>query len=540
MRRFVKVALAAALLLMLTAGLRGVATATPAGSVEGSVRADDGEPIVGALVQASSWETGIIAGEARTASDGSYSIGGLAFGGYRVSAEATGYFPQSYKDGAPREVWAVPPGATDNIEFVLAPGSSISGYVCQADGRTPLMGARVTAYMEAGGEWVAVASGYADAKGFYSLTVFLEGGTYRVKAEGAGFAAEWHVAFWETVEASDIRLGRGGYAAGVNINLDAIGFISGTVYDADELAPIAGGHVVAYDNATSLQVAEGFCEPRGGTYFVNLGPGTYRLNAEAAGYVAEWYADVATSRDASPVSVLGQSQEAGIDFTLTPVLGVRTYLATFSGTSVRLNGRLESLGAEEECTTSFIWGTAPGSYTHETPRTGRDSTGFFSFVLEDLDPGTTGYYRARATAEGGIVFGEEVKFRSFDDSAPLVSEVKCFVSGSTATISWTTDEAATSQVDFGLTADYASTTGPQDLQLVTKHRQVLCDLSSRSTYYYRIISRDASGNRAVSEGLTFTADASYHGLASQGAKIAGFAVAAVLGIVLCFLWVRVR
>ena len=457
-----------------------------------------------------------------------------------MSAEATGYFPQSYKDGAPREVWAVPPGATDNIEFVLAPGSSISGYVCQADGRTPLMGARVTAYMEAGGEWVAVASGYADAKGFYSLTVFLEGGTYRVKAEGAGFAAEWHVAFWETVEASDIRLGRGGYAAGVNINLDAIGFISGTVYDADELAPIAGGHVVAYDNATSLQVAEGFCEPRGGTYFVNLGPGTYRLNAEAAGYVAEWYADVATSRDASPVSVLGQSQEAGIDFTLTPVLGVRTYLATFSGTSVRLNGRLESLGAEEECTTSFIWGTAPGSYTHETPRTGRDSTGFFSFVLEDLDPGTTGYYRARATAEGGIVFGEEVKFRSFDDSAPLESEVKCFVSGSTATISWTTDEAATSQVDFGLTADYASTTGPQDLQLVTKHRQVLCDLSSRSTYYYRIISRDASGNRAVSEGLTFTADASYHGLASQGAKIAGFAVAAVLGIVLCFLWVRVR
>ena len=74
---------------------------------------------------------------------------------------------------------------------------------------------------------------------------------------------------------------------------------------------------------------------------------------------------------------------------------------------------------------------------------------------------------------------------------------------SVATVTWTTNEPTTSQIDFGLTEDYGSTTG-QSADLVASHSVCLIELSANRTYHYRIICKDASGNRAVTEDQTFT------------------------------------
>ncbi|MEW5767291.1 MAG: fibronectin type III domain-containing protein, partial [bacterium] len=91
-----------------------------------------------------------------------------------------------------------------------------------------------------------------------------------------------------------------------------------------------------------------------------------------------------------------------------------------------------------------------------------------------------------------------------DRSLPVISGVNASnVTDVSARINWTTDEGATSQVEYGLSADYANTTS-LDPALVTNHTVTLTGLVSSTTYYYRVRSRDSLGNESVSNDGTFT------------------------------------
>jgi hypothetical protein len=70
-------------------------------------------------------------------------------------------------------------------------------------------------------------------------------------------------------------------------------------------------------------------------------------------------------------------------------------------------------------------------------------------------------------------------------------------------ISWKTDEAATAQVEYGLTSNYSFST-PIDLDLKTSHVAVLSHLISDTTYHYRVLSGDSAGNIAASSDLIFS------------------------------------
>ena len=71
------------------------------------------------------------------------------------------------------------------------------------------------------------------------------------------------------------------------------------------------------------------------------------------------------------------------------------------------------------------------------------------------------------------------------------------------TVSWTTDEPATSQVEYGTTTAYGSTS-TLDATLTTAHSQTLSGLAADTTYHYRVKSRDAAGNLATSADFTLT------------------------------------
>lgn len=91
-----------------------------------------------------------------------------------------------------------------------------------------------------------------------------------------------------------------------------------------------------------------------------------------------------------------------------------------------------------------------------------------------------------------------------DVTAPTISSINSGTPGQTsATITWTTDEAATSQVEWGTSTYYGSGISAFDLTKVTSHSVGISGLTSNTTYHYRVKSRDVAGNIKVSGDNTF-------------------------------------
>lgn len=106
---------------------------------------------------------------------------------------------------------------------------------------------------------------------------------------------------------------------------------------------------------------------------------------------------------------------------------------------------------------------------------------------------------------GGVSCGQgESKLPSIHDTtAPSIANVSAEnITEVTATISWTTDEPATSQVEYGKTTAYGLTT-PLDSELVTSHSVSVTGLDPDSTYHFIVKSEDLAGNEAVSGDHTF-------------------------------------
>jgi phosphodiesterase/alkaline phosphatase D-like protein len=91
-----------------------------------------------------------------------------------------------------------------------------------------------------------------------------------------------------------------------------------------------------------------------------------------------------------------------------------------------------------------------------------------------------------------------------DTTLPVISAVTASsITGSGATISWTTNEASDSQVDYGLTTAYGSASALNNTD-VTAHAVGLSGLTGSTLYHVRVRSRDAAGNLALSGDVTFT------------------------------------
>jgi hypothetical protein len=91
---------------------------------------------------------------------------------------------------------------------------------------------------------------------------------------------------------------------------------------------------------------------------------------------------------------------------------------------------------------------------------------------------------------------------AIDTTPPVISQVgSSGVTASAAAITWTTNEAADSQVQYGTTASYGSGTSVNSA-LTGSHSQNLSGLSPATLYHYRVMSRDAAGNLAVSGDYT--------------------------------------
>ncbi len=98
-----------------------------------------------------------------------------------------------------------------------------------------------------------------------------------------------------------------------------------------------------------------------------------------------------------------------------------------------------------------------------------------------------------------------------DVIAPIISAINVSgVSSTTATISWQTNEAATSKIYYGTTTPVSlgSALTVSNNSLVNSHIVGLSGLASSTTYYYVLESKDASLNTATTSTQSFVTTAS--------------------------------
>lgn len=125
--------------------------------------------------------------------------------------------------------------------------------------------------------------------------------------------------------------------------------------------------------------------------------------------------------------------------------------------------------------------------------------------LTNLIPCRTYEYRVRSTdANGNFSFSAGYLFTlPCDTAAPVISSLRAEqVTDQSASILWSTDEPATSFVEYGTTTAYGSVAST--IGFVTNHVMPIAGLIPGTTYHVRVTSVDASGNSVVSGDLAFT------------------------------------
>ena len=135
-----------------------------------------------------------------------------------------------------------------------------------------------------------------------------------------------------------------------------------------------------------------------------------------------------------------------------------------------------------------------------------------SYVLDNLTPETP--YFAQIIAYDSAGNASDPVGLTFTTLAagvltpPVISNTNIIAGVTTAAVSWTTDEPATSSLDYGVTDQYELGTVDNGSVLSTSHSLNLTGLSSSTLYYVQLTSTDGDGNSAVVGDLTFTTDAS--------------------------------
>lgn len=128
-------------------------------------------------------------------------------------------------------------------------------------------------------------------------------------------------------------------------------------------------------------------------------------------------------------------------------------------------------------------------------------------ILNSLQSGTLYHFRVRsADSSGNQATSSDGNFTTLaggDITPPIISDVAVSnITGSEATVTWTTNEPATSRVEYGTTVGYGSNLS--DATLAISHSITLIGLNSETLYHFRVLSEDESANEAASPDGTFT------------------------------------
>ncbi len=298
------------------------------GKILGSVFADgDSAALPGAHVVAFLVVNPRLARHAVADSSGNYGFEALPSGSYAVRANANGY-KREYYDDSPSLAGAAfvdvdEPNTVAGIDFGLAMTSGIQGTVTsQVDG-APIAGAHIVVYGRPSSVRLdrhVLRETRSDENGNYLIEV--RPGSYILFASAEGFNGEFYDDANERRDATTVAVKADSHTTGIDFALSPRSTISGTVTDELTGNPIPGAVVVAHREHRHADLAahkDGFrarSDSSGNYVIQNVRAGSYLVVANAHSYLPEFYDDVASKREATPVVVAEDIPVTGIDFTL--------------------------------------------------------------------------------------------------------------------------------------------------------------------------------------------------------------------------------
>lgn len=228
---------------------------------------------------------------------------------------------------------------------------------------------------------------------------------------------------------------------------------------------------------------------RAGLYTAPAAPGTYTVRAACSSNPG-----------------IGASATVSVTTTVDKTAPV---ISSVSASSVTASRATISWNTDEPSDTQVEYGT-PVAYGALSTQNPAMVTGH-SVAFGGLNPGALYHYRVRSKdAAGNLAVSSDFIFTTLsgaDTPPPIISAVAA--SGTTtksATITWSTNEASDTQVEYGTTSGYGTAT-PLNASMVTSHSSFLSGLSPSTSYHYRVKSKDAAGNLATSGDFTFATSA---------------------------------
>jgi hypothetical protein len=272
---------------------------------------------------------------------------------------------------------------------------------------------------------------------------------------------------------------------------------------APSLSGFAADITLAWDASNGVGLS-------GYKVYIGTGPGTYGSSIDVGnvttytvtGLGSGTYYFAVTAYDTSRLET-GFSNEvfATVDSTDTtpPAVSITspTSNSTYSTSSSSLN--MGGTASDNVAVTQVTWANNRGG---SGTASGTTSWSVAGIPLQSGSNILT--VTARDAAGNTAADTLTVTYAPPDATPPVLSDESASgITNSSAVISWTTNEASDSQVDYGTSAFYGSTT-TLNSSMVISHSQTLSGLVQGTLYHYRVKSRDGAGNLAVSSDFIFT------------------------------------
>ena len=242
-----------------------------------------------------------------SASDGTYRIGGLSAGSYKVefvpytssnSAYTTQYYNGVTSLASATSVSVSLGQTTSGINATLSGGGSVSGTVDGGSSATPLSGVSVYLYSTS---YQYYGTATTDANGGFFFGG-IPAGSYIAyfNSPSSAYTSEYYGDTTNGSSATSFTVTAGQATTGINATLPAYGAVSGTVTDASTQAGVAG-ITVAVLSSYGWQVASAVTGTGGAYTVVGVPSGTYTVQ----------FAPIGTGGDYLPTSRTGVSVTNG-------------------------------------------------------------------------------------------------------------------------------------------------------------------------------------------------------------------------------------
>jgi len=234
-----------------------------------------------------------------------------------------------------------------------------------------------------------------------------------------------------------------------------------------------------------------------GMNYIHAGSFTDVLTVSAIGPYAWNYNKTASQAPALTATVDYFYNLAGTGGTNPPVISGIT--ANSSSTSATITWTTDQASSTD---VNYGLATAYGSSVSNSTLVTSHSA-----VLNNLTCNTTYHYEVASTNAAGqtSASADQTFMTTACSSPPVISAISANPSSTSATITWTTDEASTTVVDYGLTSAYGSNVS--NASLVTSHSALLSSLTCDTVYHFQVSSTNAGGQTSTSADQTVTTTA---------------------------------